>query len=422
MKKRTIIAAGTTSGTASGIASAATLGSASGSASGTALANASASARPLVALGLGVLLCACGDGAPGAGAPSGALPGALVFEGRFSGTQATPPTSSGAGGSVQVTLDASRTTLRYTVRHSVAAAQGAGLFRGPSGQEGALIADLDAATEVRGELPVGPGEVAELLGGRCYVTVRSAAFQRGEVRAQLLGLGAAAQVDETVSLSATLGPDAAADPQRPPGRGAATLTLDVRSGALSYEVQHDLGAGASLQLRSGALGEDGAALLSLPGASGKVTLDAEAQLLLRSGLLYVQAQGDGRALRGQIVSGRTLPFTVALAPAPLVLTAARGRAHFVLSPGRDALAFRLQHDAAQVTGASISRGLLGLGGRALCTLKDGADGAQGLCEIKAQGAADVLLLGDLIGGELRVNVTTRAHLLGELQGLLVPPL
>src|SRR5207253_780725 len=137
----------------------------------------------------------------------------------------------------QVALNASHTELTYTVHHSVSAAVSAGLFRGSMGQAGALVRSIVAAPETSGTLQVGPAEVADLLTGNYYVSVASTAFLSGEVRAQLLGLGAAAKTEGQASLSASLGEQAPAGPPQTAEHGSMQLILDEKTGALSYTIQ-----------------------------------------------------------------------------------------------------------------------------------------------------------------------------------------
>ncbi len=100
--------------------------------------------------------------------------------------QMTPPVDSPAGGRAVVTLNADATELMIAVEHDVADPLAIRMHTGDWGTNGPVVHTLAAKTSPAYEVwPLNPDDAADLLAGRLYMTVASAAHDTGEIRGQI---------------------------------------------------------------------------------------------------------------------------------------------------------------------------------------------------------------------------------------------
>ena len=315
------------------------------------------------------VLCGAGCGGDGTtGGPGTTTSQALTFEGDASGSQATPPTASQASANIKLSLSADGTQLTYTLQNGLAGATAVEIDQGQMGAAGDALFTLKGDAMSSGTLQVSAAQAAALKAGEFYLNVASPSFPSGEIRRRswraMTRRRDSSRLSGTTQFSANLSGLQGVPPISLAGAGTATLTLDEKTGQLSYQINHTLSAATAVVIKQGGVGLTGDVVFSLMTAAnggalpaavtGTQMLDASQRLLLKSGLLYVEMQSAlNGTLRGQILAGKTLPFAVALKAAPLVLTSASGTAVFVLSQDGANLAFRLSHNAQGVTGAAI---------------------------------------------------------------------
>lgn len=374
--------------------------------------------------GTALLADGCGEGAP----DMGTTRSNLSYQGDFSGSQAVPPTASDGSGSISLTLDESTGTVSYTLRHDLKAVQAVQLWKGSIGAaaQGDALFTLKSEAGAQGTLLFSAAQVADLKAGNLYATINTAAVALlgGELRAQLLPLGAQAGASGSADFSAVL----TGLQEEPPlldtaTAGSARLTLDDKSGDLSYTIEHALSTATEIDLAQGTVGASGALVAKLgAGATvpmklaGKLALSAEQRILLKSGLLFVEVKSAGQGvLRGQVLGGGALPFNCSVKS---LAGSARGTVHFFLSADGTSLAYRLGQDLQGVVSATLEKGVL-LDSKVVCQLKGASDQAQGACAVKAGGSAADLTQADLLGNMLKLKVVTQAE--GTLEGQLVVP-
>ncbi len=353
---------------------------------------------------------------------------ALTFEGQGNGSQAVPPTATDASASVNLTLSADQGQLAYKVQHNVTAATQVEIRRGASGAQGELLFTLKGDAMSSGTLQVTADQAAALMAGTLYFDIPSVVFAAGEIRGQFFSLdGTQIAVTGTTQLSANLSGLQQIPPVELSADGKASLTLDEKTGTLSYDISHGLTGATSVAIKQGNVGISGAVVFSLAQSttgmlatqiSGKQMLSAEQRVQLKSGALYLEVQSLLQGtLRGQILTSTALPFATQLKAAPLVSTSATGMVTFLLSQDGNTLAFRLNHDLQDVTKAALVKQMLGVETTIECQLSDGKDKAQGSCAIRAGGVSK----DDLLGGLLQINLATQAHATGELVGKVSVP-
>ena len=109
--------------------------------------------------------------------------------GNLSGAQEVPAVSTGGSGTVDATYDKGTRKLTYNVNYSGLSGPATGAhFHGPAapGQSaGVALPFPSAANPIRGEATLTESQAADLLAGRWYVNVHTAANPNGEIRGQV---------------------------------------------------------------------------------------------------------------------------------------------------------------------------------------------------------------------------------------------
>lgn len=109
--------------------------------------------------------------------------------GTLSAQQEVPPVTSGGTGMLDATFDKSTNKLVYKVTYSgLTGPATAAHFHGPaeSGKNaGVAVGFANPASPIEGEATLTPAQAADLLAGKWYVNVHTAANRGGEIRAQV---------------------------------------------------------------------------------------------------------------------------------------------------------------------------------------------------------------------------------------------
>jgi hypothetical protein len=109
---------------------------------------------------------------------------------RLSGASEVPAVMTDATGKVEATLNAASNVLTWTVTYSGLSGPATGAhFHGPAmaGQNAAVVVPLSApvASPITGSAALTPGQAADLIAGKWYVNVHTAANPGGEIRGQV---------------------------------------------------------------------------------------------------------------------------------------------------------------------------------------------------------------------------------------------
>ena len=112
------------------------------------------------------------------------------FTAFMTGAQEVPPTTSLGNGTASVTLDADG-TLHWTVSYQgLSGPATAAHFHGPAlpGANAGVAVNIGGATPgnpMQGSAHLNPTQIADLVAGRWYVNVHTAANPNGEIRGQV---------------------------------------------------------------------------------------------------------------------------------------------------------------------------------------------------------------------------------------------
>jgi len=114
----------------------------------------------------------------------------VKLEGTLSPSSEVPATDSHATGKVKATFNTETNMLKWTVTYSgLTGAAKAAHFHGPAaaGQNAGVVVPLTGslASPIKGEATITAAQAADLLAGKWYVNIHTAAHPPGEIRAQV---------------------------------------------------------------------------------------------------------------------------------------------------------------------------------------------------------------------------------------------
>ena len=184
----------------------------------------------------------------------------LDFNATMTGREEVPAIyATAATGTGTFSLDAARTTLRYTVTHTLAGPTAAHLHLGIAGESGAVLLPLAVAPGAfSGAVPVTPEQARSIEQGRAYVDIHSAEHPDGELRGQLVLPGEIVYV-------ARLTPDQETSPTETTGAGLGAFLVDGTTRRMRYVVEvHGLsGELTKAVIGMGSAGLDGVTVVDL---------------------------------------------------------------------------------------------------------------------------------------------------------------
>jgi len=113
-----------------------------------------------------------------------------TFSGTLTGASEVPPNMTGGSGSAQASLDKNTNLLKYRITYSgLTGPATAGHFHGPAAagaNAGVVVPFANASSPIEGQVTLTPAQAADLLAGRWYANIHTAANAAGEIRGQML--------------------------------------------------------------------------------------------------------------------------------------------------------------------------------------------------------------------------------------------
>lgn len=106
------------------------------------------------------------------------------------GAQESPPVQTDGKGTAQLTFDTEAKKLDWTVEYSgLSGPAAAGHFHGPADKganaDVAVPFEGDLASPIKGEATLTDAQAADLLAGKYYINLHTAAHKGGEIRGQV---------------------------------------------------------------------------------------------------------------------------------------------------------------------------------------------------------------------------------------------
>ncbi len=113
----------------------------------------------------------------------------VKFAATLEGAQQNPPVTTDGKGTADITYDTDTKTLSWTVEYSgLSGDAAAGHFHGPAAKgenAGVAIPFENAASPIKGSAVLTDAQAADLLSGKYYVNIHTAANKGGEIRGQV---------------------------------------------------------------------------------------------------------------------------------------------------------------------------------------------------------------------------------------------
>lgn len=118
-------------------------------------------------------------------------PGNMVtFNAKMSGANEVPAVRTDGSGMAEATLNKDTNVLKWKVTYSgLSGPATAGHFHGPAGTNsnaGIVVPFASAASPIEGQATLTPAQVADLMAGKWYANIHTAANKGGEIRGQMM--------------------------------------------------------------------------------------------------------------------------------------------------------------------------------------------------------------------------------------------
>jgi hypothetical protein len=349
--------------------------------------------------------------------------GAILYEADLSGAQVVPVVRTGASGKGTFALSADGTTLDYKISLSPAdlAPTAVNLHLGAIGENTGTSHQLSPiSTNMSGQIALTLDEQGAITSDQLYIDVQTQAYPNGEIRGQLVLVGAeifvaiptgAQQVPQTVSAYTA----------------NASFVLSPDQGSLIYHMA-TTATPTDVRLHRGIGGVNGQVAYDLPVGNGLPmngtlqiggTVGNSDPMDLENGRFYlniVTQQNPAGELRGQLLHPGEILLTGVLSGAnevPPVRSQATGGSEFILSADQSSMKYEAVVNGVIPIGAEIDQGQPGANGPLLDQLTLDQSGALGGVTTTPN---DVQLL---LSGGVYINVKTPSYASGELRGELV---
>ena len=358
----------------------------------------------------------------------------IFFTAKIDGSQENPPVTTNARGTGAFVLNAAGTELAYNITvdgltmtaahfHNAAAGTNAGVVRTLSFSNN-TASGVWRSTDT--SQPLTDSLLSELLRGRLYVNVHTAANSGGEIRGQVL-------LSVPVGFSARLDGSQENPAVTTNARGSGSVTLNT-DGTVTYDLTVTGLTPTASHFHNAPSGTNGGVVKSISlsnnaangtWSSSDATQPLTNQLLreLVRGRLYMNVHtsaNSGGEIRGQVVLNTGASFTAKLDGTqenPSVTTTARGTGSFVLNAAGTQLHYHIVFNGLTHTAAHFHNAAAGTNGGVVKDLSFTNNAATGVWSSSdaSQPLTDALLT-ELLNGRLYVNVHTSANPGGEIRG------
>ncbi|MBI3124576.1 MAG: CHRD domain-containing protein [Ignavibacteriales bacterium] len=362
----------------------------------------------------------------------------IMFTAKIDGSQEVPAVTTTATGTGTFVLSANGTQLTYhiTVNGLSGAITGSHFHNAAAGTGGGVVKAFSFSgntasgtwTSADANQPLTDLLLSELLKGKLYVNIHTAANPGGEIRGQVLlstGVGFSAKLEGSQEVPAVTTTASGTGSVRLNTDG--TVSYDITAGGLTPTAAHFHNAGAGT---AGGVAKS-ITLTNNTGAGVWASGDASqplTDLLLRElvkGRLYMNVHTSANAggeIRGQVLLNSGASFTAKMdgsQEVPAVTTTATGTGSFVLSANGTQLTYNITVNglSGAITGSHFHNAAAGTGGGVVKAFTFNGNTASGVwTSADANQPLTDLLLSELLKGKLYVNVHTSANAGGEIRG------
>ncbi len=355
-----------------------------------------------------------GDDASNPG-DGGQASSSISYEATLSGAEVVPPVLTASTGTAKFALQADGMTLTYDITLSVPNATAVDMHLAAPGENGAVTHPLTPlSNHMTGSVTLTANEQMGITSDMLYVDVQTAANPGGEVRGQLMPVGATLFVANT-----TPGQELPPTTSMATGHGSFVLSADgttviyhIATTATATDVRLQRAIGGLV----GPVSDDISPISQT--MDGTLQIGANDPMDLQAGHIYlniVTAQNQAGELRGQLIPPGAKLFTGVLsggAESPPTGSTATGGAQVVVNAAQSSISYEVVVAGVIPTGAELDNAAPKQNGPMLYSLTLGGSGAVGTTSISASALAA------LLGGSVYVNVKTASYGMGELRAQL----
>ncbi|MDX5435576.1 MAG: CHRD domain-containing protein [Pontibacter sp.] len=335
----------------------------------------------------------------------------------LSSQQEVPENTSNATGNYTLVYDKTSNSLNYTINYSGTTPTAMHFHKGDIGVAGGVVAEVPGpyTSGMKGKLMLTEAQEADLLAGKLYLNVHSAAFAAGELRGQ------AVTEDKVVLSNIKL----SGNQEVPSNNSTATGTMnglyDKTTKKLDYSIVLNGVTATAMHLHKAAVGANGDVVMEITGLKGTTAAFTAAQETdLLEGNLYLNvhsAAQPGGELRGQVVSDQKVVFSNRLSgqnEVPQVNTSATGTFYGVYDKATKKLTYNIAYSGVTPTGMHFHKAAAGANGDVeIAVAGPYSSGMTGSVTLTAAQEAD------LLKGLWYLNVHSAAHAGGEVRAQLV---
>ena len=335
----------------------------------------------------------------------------------LSSQQEVPENTSNASGTYTLVYNKQNNHLDYTINYSGTTPTAMHFHKGEVGAAGEVVAAVPGpyASGMKGMVMLTEAQEADLLAGKLYLNVHSAAFAAGELRGQ------AVTEDKVVLSNIKL----SGNQEVPSNNSSATGTMngvyDKTTKKLDYNIALNGVSASAMHLHKAAVGANGDVVMEVTGLKGTTAAFSAAQEAdLLAGNLYLNvhsAAQPGGEIRGQVVSDQKVIFSNRLSgqnEVPQVNTSATGTFYGVYDKATKKLNYNIAFSGLTPSAMHIHKAAAGANGDVeFAVAGPYSSGMTGTLTLTAAQEAD------LLKGLFYLNVHTAAHAGGEVRAQLV---
>jgi hypothetical protein len=334
----------------------------------------------------------------------------------LSSQQEVPENTSNATGNYSLAYEKNSNVLSYTINYSGLTPTGMHFHKGDVGVAGGVEAEVAGpySSGMKGMVTLTDAQETDLLNGKLYLNIHSAAFEAGELRGQ------AVMENQVVFSNIKLSGAEEVPSNSSAASGVFNGVYDKSTKKLMYSITSSGVTASSMHLHKAAPGMNGDVVMEVTDMMGTLSFTADQEADLLAGNLYLNTHSAafaGGEIRGQLVRDQQVVFSNSLSGANEVgptNSTATGTFYAVYDQATKKLSYMIYYEGLTPTSMHFHKAAAGANGDVVMAVEGPySSGMMGSVTLNAEQEAD------LLKGLWYLNVHTDAHAGGEIRAQLV---